>query len=245
MKETIEKTEPIPIAIDRYYERSPEDLLSRELAIWPRLHALSRVVISRSFKLQPLTEETKENLGALKEEPGFICPRHIDELDIPVIGTVIHKAGIEPAYYLAKAELLKSKSLARYLGHLGAVPVDRQNTNGPHLSRMAKYILEEKQRSIVGFPEGTRTSGDIVHKLEEGIPLLAVRNKRHVVPVGIYGTEGALKQLVRLRRPKVAVVAAEPIDAKGMRTHIVKEELHKRMQQTCDAAREIVVSAET
>lgn len=240
MSKEMNNPAPISIAIDRYYERSPEDLFAHELAIRPRLHTGIRTLLSQLFVLEKLSKETTHNLSVLQEEPGFVCPRHLDEFDIPVMGTALHWADIRPAYYLAKAELMDKRPKAWLLGHLGGVPVDRAHTNATHLGKLTKHILVHEERSVVGFPEGTRTSGDTVCELQDGIPLLARRNKRLIVPVGIFGTEGAVRTLKRGLRPRVTVVAAEPIDARTGTTTVIKAELHHRMQQAYDEARETI-----
>jgi len=65
---------------------------------------------------------------------------------------------------------------------------------------------------LVIFPEGTRQSGPKVAELQEGAAYLAARAGVPIVPVGIAGSEQAIRKGSKgLHRARVTVVAGPPI----------------------------------
>ena len=59
-------------------------------------------------------------------------------------------------------------------------------------------------------PEGTRSKSGQMQEGKPGTIMLALKSGAPVVPVALTGTEDALKQLLRLRRPHITVTFGEP-----------------------------------
>ena len=117
------------------------------------------------------------------------------------------------------------------------------------LSYELKRSIEviEAGEPLVLFPEGTRRSGPIVEHLYEGAAYVAARTGVPIVPVGIGGSERALKKGQKLPRPvKLTVVVGEPIPpaaAEGGRTsrravHDLTLQLRDEVQRLFDDAQE-------
>lgn len=65
---------------------------------------------------------------------------------------------------------------------------------------------------LVVFPEGTRRSGPVVEDMFEGAAYLACRAGVPLVPVGIGGSEAAMRREHRLPRPsRIRIVIGTPV----------------------------------
>jgi 1-acyl-sn-glycerol-3-phosphate acyltransferase len=99
------------------------------------------------------------------------------------------------------------------------------------------------------FPEGTRQSGPKVENLFEGAAYVASKVGVPIVPVGIGGSELALRKGEKIPRPvKVTIVIGKPISPEapsdGGRTsrravHDLTLRVHEEIQQLFDEAREL------
>jgi 1-acyl-sn-glycerol-3-phosphate acyltransferase len=102
---------------------------------------------------------------------------------------------------------------------------------------------------VVIFPEGTRQSGPKVESLFEGAAYVASKVGVPIVPVGIGGSEQALRKGHKLPRPvKVTIVVGQPIapppPSEGGRTsrravHDLTLQLRDDVQRLFDEAQEL------
>jgi 1-acyl-sn-glycerol-3-phosphate acyltransferase len=76
-------------------------------------------------------------------------------------------------------------------------------------------------------PEGTRSKDAQLQEGKPGTVMLALKSGAPIVPVGITGTEDALKQLMRLRRPRITVRFGEPFTLPEFEPRHRSEELQK------------------
>ena len=77
--------------------------------------------------------------------------------------------------------------------------------------------LENNPRSIMVFPEGTRSKDGKIHKFKKGGLLLAIKAQLPVVPVALCGTRDAvLKGSWKLESKPVVLIIGKPIETKGM-----------------------------
>jgi len=77
--------------------------------------------------------------------------------------------------------------------------------------------LENNPRSIMVFPEGTRSKDGKIHKFKKGGLLLAIKAQLPVVPVALCGTRDVvLKGSWKLESKPVVLIIGKPIETKGM-----------------------------
>lgn len=112
--------------------------------------------------------------------------------------------------YMGKDSLWKVGWFGRLITALGAFPVHRGGADREALRRCMEVISGGEP--LVLFPEGTRRSGPLVADLYEGAAYVAIRTGVPIVPIGIGGSERALRKGQRVPRPvKVHVVVGPPI----------------------------------
>ncbi len=96
--------------------------------------------------------------------------------------------------------------------------IDRHNhTKALESLRKAALSIKNNQRSILLFPEGTRSLDGKIHKFKKGGLLLAIETKLAVVPVALCGTSDvAIKGARKLKSASIELRIGEPIDTNGM-----------------------------
>ena len=153
--------------------------------------------------------------------------------------------------YMGKDSLWKVAWLGRFITALGAFPVHRGSADREALHRCIDIIRGGEP--LVLFPEGTRRSGRVVEDLYDGASYVAIRTGVPIVPVGIGGSERALRKGKRLPRPvKVHVIVGPPLappppKANGHPSRRAVRELtdrlHAEVQRLFDEARRAVGDA--
>ncbi len=158
-------------------------------------------------KFFPMRTKGKENLP---KHPFIIAADHKSWLDPPAIGTVIRK----PMVYLSKESLFKYGFSRFILKRLGVIPVVKMNGTPFALRRLLSFLKEG--RSVVLFPEGTRSYDGSLGQGLPGVGFLVAKSRVPVVPVYLKGTEKALPRDGKMIRPRpVTIYFGRPLDFRG------------------------------
>jgi len=107
----------------------------------------------------------------------------------------------------------------------GGIWINRDIADFTAIQRASKALADGLALGIA--PEGTRSK---TGKMQEGKPgtiMLALKSGAPIVPVGITGTEDALKKLARLRRPRITVRFGEPFTLPEFHPRQRSEELKR------------------
>ena len=124
-----------------------------------------------------------------RQETAIYCSNHASAMDIPIL--FVHLP--IQFRFLAKRSLFHLPFLGWHLRRSGHVSVDRAR---PHeamkgFDRAAKRIREG--RSVITFPEGTRSRTTEMRPFKSGSFYLAILAGVPVVPVTLNGTRAVLK----------------------------------------------------
>lgn len=151
--------------------------------------------------------ETVEGSANIPATGGFVlAPVHRSFLDFALVAAATPRR----LRYMGKAELWKYRAGGRFLESLGAFPVHRGGADREALRRAIEVV--QAGEALVLFPEGTRRFGPVVKDLFEGAAYVAARTGVPIVPVGIGGSERAMRKGRRFPRPvKVHLVVGPPI----------------------------------
>lgn len=121
-------------------------------------------------------------LENIPEESGvIICPNHTSNAD-PVVLAVTLKRQI---YFMAKAELFKSRVLAKLFRVVGAFPVNRGKGDTSALNNAEKILQNGCQLGL--FIEGTRSKINNFLRPKTGCAMIAFKAGVPIVPVCISG----------------------------------------------------------
>ena len=157
-----------------------------KLLVWIEFHI--------SFRLR---FQGRENIP--KKEQVIYASNHRTNADPPLVG-----CGARGKYaFMAKEELFRNKLFAWLIRSLGAFPVSRGKGDMTVLDTAVERL--ENGRSLMIFPEGTRSKDGKVHRGHSGAAVISARSGKAIIPVGIVFGE-------KLKfRTRVTVKYGEPI----------------------------------
>ncbi len=120
----------------------------------------------------------KENIP---KGPCIIASNHTSNLDAVLLA--VHTW--EKKFYLAKKELFKCKLFGSILKCVGAVKIDRQETDVGAIKNCMRLLKNGKK--LVIFPEGTRNHNDDMQlgQVKHGVAMFAIKAKVPIVPMFI------------------------------------------------------------
>lgn len=121
----------------------------------------------------------------------ILAPNHASYLDPPVLGISLKK----PITYLAKDYLFKPFFMGHLLRWLGCIPIKSESEDFKSMRQLLRVLKEGK--SILIFPEGTRTVTGEFQEVESGVGFLAVKSQAYVWPVYIEGSFKAFPKGVK------------------------------------------------
>ena len=150
--------------------------------------------------LYNLHYEGRENIP--RGEEVIYASNHRSNADPPLLG-----GGAVGKYaFMAKEELFEKKLFAWLIRTLGAFPVSRGKGDMAVIETAIDRL--HNGRSLMIFPEGTRSKDGKVGRGHSGAALIAAKADRRIVPVGIVFGE-------KLKfRTRVTVKFGKPIDPK-------------------------------
>lgn len=153
-----------------------------------------------------------ENLEA--GQHYIFASNHLSLIDSPLIVAHIPRT----LRFLAKRELFSIPFLGWYLGHQGHIAVDRGDARSTVKSLAeAARAIHDRRRSVLVFPEGTRSPDGKLQEFKEGAALLAIRAETPIVPVAVVGTEQVLPSKSKEIRPgQVELRIGKPIEVAGL-----------------------------
>lgn len=167
------------------------------------------------------------------DTPVVFMANHESWLDIPALLVAIPGQ----VRFLAKKSLFSVPFLGWAMRAMGFIPVDRENR------RQAIRSFEEAAdriragRSVLVFPEETRTPTGELLPFQRGGFLIALKAQLPIVPVGLQGPRRILPKKHYLLRPgTITVRFGEPVLTAGLGV-TAKESLMARVREAVDALR--------
>ncbi len=137
--------------------------------------------------------------------------------------------------WLAKRELFQIPVFGYSMARVGYISIDRSNRKAAHksLQRAAEKIAQGV--SVVIFPEGSRSADGQVQPFKMGGFHLAMRSRRPIIPVVIYGTFQVMpKGRLRIRPGRIIVHIHRPVDTASHNSktkHILTQSVYSIMKQ--------------
>lgn len=170
------------------------------------IHALSvyvcRVLSATLFELRVFGAQNLPRHGAT-----LFASNHQSLLDPIILGIIQDRV----CGFLAKDSLFRVPLLGWLIGRLRAFPIPRESVGSRRALRVCLSLLD-RDRGLVFFPEGTRSSDGRLQPLRRGVGLIARRSGARIVPVIMRGTFLAWPRGAILPRPsRVEVHVGEAI----------------------------------
>ena len=180
------------------------ELITTVMRAWGRvvlLFAAMRVEVEGAEHLDP-------------DGSYMLVSNHQSAIDPP-----LHMARLPVSIrFLAKKELFKIPVFAQAMRAVGMVETDRSARGAAHrsINRQVARVME-MGKSLIIYPEGTRTPDGEIRPFKKGAFRIAVDNGLPVVPLTLYGAYEAWPPRTRIcHGGPVTVVIHEPISTEGL-----------------------------
>jgi len=153
----------------------------------------------------------KENLPS--RGPLIVIFNHVAHLDgLLVIASLPWEVEV-----ISLSDLFAVPVTGQLLRMYGAIPVHRDAFDR-QVVRQALLVLAEG-KVLAMAPEARQSPSGAMERGREGAAYLAMRSGAPVLPIGLTGTETALRMLKRLRRPHLTVNIGAPLQLPGPLAH--------------------------
>ena len=167
----------------------------------------------------------KENV--LMEKPQIFMANHQSDFDILIVLAYI------PGQFrwIAKKELFKIPIFGKAMRNAGYIEIDRQNHEKAlkSLDEAAQKIREGK--SVVTFPEGTRSRDGKIRPFKQGMFHLAIQAGVPIVPISIIGAREIMpKRTLKVKPGRITMVIDRPVAVDGY-TLETRGELIEKVRQ--------------
>jgi long-chain acyl-CoA synthetase len=197
----------------------PEEMLSDRQKRW--LEPLGPLASAASRGMFALNEAIARSVFRLrvegiehlpKEGPFILTPNHLSYLDAFVLAAALDYRTLRQTYWAGWTGAAFGNPLTRFVSRLAqAVPIDPHRAVFSSLAFGA--VVLKRQKNLVWFPEGQRSSTGQLQPFKPGIGMLLDHFPVPVVPVSIRGTREAMPPGRAVPRPtKVAVTFGQPLD---------------------------------
>jgi 1-acyl-sn-glycerol-3-phosphate acyltransferase len=117
-----------------------------------------------------------------RDRAQIIAANHTSQIDPVIIGVICGRE----TWFMAKEEIFK---VSRFFGWListyNAMPVNRSGWDIAALKRCSDVLAQGK--TLVLFPEGTRSKSGELEEFRSGVAMLAIMNNVPIVPAYISG----------------------------------------------------------
>jgi 1-acyl-sn-glycerol-3-phosphate acyltransferase len=130
--------------------------------------------------------------------------------------------------WIAKKELFSIPVFGDAMRKGGYIPIDRKNFVRAMKSISDAALIIREGKSVMTFPEGTRSMDNRIHPFKKGVFHLALKAGVPIVPVTIIGSGDIMpKKSFRVHPGKITMVIDKPIDVTGYSEETVDELLNR------------------
>ncbi|MGV8057427.1 MAG: lysophospholipid acyltransferase family protein [Smithellaceae bacterium] len=152
----------------------------------------------------------KENI--LRGKPQIFMANHQSDFDILIV--LAHIPG--QFRWIAKKELFHIPVFGAAMKAAGYIEIDRHNHEKAMQSLDEAALRIREGKSVMSFPEGTRSRNGEIRTFKQGIFHLAIKSGVPIVPVSIVGSGKIMpKRSLTVTPGKVKLVIGKPIDVKN------------------------------
>src|SRR5262245_57705105 len=170
-----------------------------------------------------------------KEGSFVVAANHESFADIVVLLSVLPLQ----VRFLAKRSIFRIPVLGWSIAAAGFIPVDRGDRRGGAAALDAALKRLRQGRSVVIFPEATRSRSGELQPFRTGAAVLAIPSGLPLLPVGLAGTRRILPRGSLLMSPGRAVVCpGEPIEGERKElTDRLREEVARLRDEAAERLR--------
>ena len=117
--------------------------------------------------------------------------------------------------WIAKKELFVYPLFGKAMRKADYIPIDRQNREKALESLDEAALQVKRGKSLMTFPEGTRSRDGKIRPFKKGLFYLALRSGVPIIPFSIVGSREIMpRRSLRISPRRVAIVIDKPIDVR-------------------------------
>jgi 1-acyl-sn-glycerol-3-phosphate acyltransferase len=164
----------------------------------------------------------------LRNKPQIFMANHQSDFDI-----LITLAHVNCQFrWIAKKELFAVPVFGQAMRSAGYIEIDRQNHENALRSLKLAALRIREGKSVMSFPEGTRSRDGEIKTFKQGIFYLAIESGVPIVPISIIGSGGIMpKRSLKVKPGKIKLVIDKPFDVTDY-TLETRQDLIDRVRQT-------------
>jgi 1-acyl-sn-glycerol-3-phosphate acyltransferase len=168
----------------------------------------------------------KENI--LRGKPQIFMANHQSDFDILIV--LAHIPG--QFRWLVKKELFHIPIFGAAMKSAGYIEIDRNNREKAMQSLDEAALRIREGKSIMAFPEGTRSRFGEIKPFKQGTFYLAIKSGVPIVPISIIGSGEIMpKRSLKIKPGKIKLVIGKPIEVKNF-TLEDRQELIRIVRET-------------
>lgn len=188
------------------------------------LHKIARIWATIILRLSGVKVETIGLENILKGQPQIFMSNHQSDFDIFIVLAFI------PGQFrwIAKKELFRIPAFGKAMRNAGYIEMDRQNHEKAVRSLEIASQKIQEGKSVMSFPEGTRSRDGKIKDFKQGMFHLALRARVPIVPISIIGASKIMpKRSLMIHPGRITMVIGEPIDVTPYTTEMRHELIEK------------------
>jgi 1-acyl-sn-glycerol-3-phosphate acyltransferase len=177
-----------------------------------KIHRLAQIWAKILLSLSNTRVEVIGAENVLIGKPQIFMANHQSDFDILIA------LGFVPGQFrwIAKKELFSIPLFRTAMRNAGYIEIDRQQHDKAmkSLDMAAQKIREGK--SVMTFPEGTRSKDGKIKPFKQGMFHLAIKSGVPIIPITIIGAGNIMpKRSLRINPGKITMIIDKPIDVAG------------------------------
>lgn len=148
----------------------------------------------------------------LRSEPQVLMANHQSDFDILI--TLAYVPG--QFRWIAKKELFTIPVFGQAMRSAGYIEIDRQDHEKAMQSLDLAALRIRQGKSVMTFPEGTRSRSGEIKPFKQGTFYLAIQSGAPIVPISIVGSGEIMpKRSLRIKPGRIKLVIDKPIETKN------------------------------
>src|SRR5512137_3068136 len=177
-----------------------------------KAHKIANIWAKMLLRITSIRVNVIGRENVLLNRPQIFMANHQSDFDILIVLAFI------PGQFrwIVKKELFKIPIFGKAMKSAGYIEIDRQNHEKAmkSLEEAAQKIREGK--SVMTFPEGTRSKDGTIQPFKQGMFHLAIEAGVPIVPISIIGAHRILpKRSLMIKPGRVTMVIGRPVDVSG------------------------------
>lgn len=197
-----------------------ENNIHKVANIWGRI-----LLMLCSTKVQVIGRE-----NILRSKPQVFMANHQSDFDILI--TLAYVPG--QFRWIAKKELFTIPVFGQAMRGAGYIEIDRQNHEKALQSLDLAALRIRQGKSVMTFPEGTRSRNGEIKPFKQGTFYLAIQSGVPIVPISIIGSGEIMpKRSLKIKPGRIKLVIDKPISTKGYTL--------ENRQELIDKVRQVII----